>query len=181
MAFELLSSTITALVGSGAGTAIVALLFKRRFDHELELQRAILQRASRVHERQVETLLKLDHHLRTAHAYLQLMSKSAIFKGEDPATYPGKFQAAIGAARDELAATRLLLPREVVAQVDQLFRKISEGQLELSFFFDRLSPSGPERAKYWERAQAIAYEELPRLLDIVEAAAREVIHGPELT
>jgi hypothetical protein len=174
---EVLTLVLTTLLGSGVGTAVVGALFKRRFDHELELQRAILERATRVHERQVMALVKLDRHLRAAQGYLELMSKSVMFRGEDPSKYPAQFRKEIGAAHEELSSARLLLPPTLSAQVEQLFKKMFEGQMALSFFYDPTTSDGQERAAHWDRAKEIAYKELPGLLVAIEREARLVIHS----
>jgi hypothetical protein len=174
---DFIANIAVAVLGSGLGTTIVGALFKSRFDHQLELQKAVLERASRVHERQVETLINLDRHLREALGYMQLMSKSGIFEGEDTSQYPQKFREAIIRAHEELTGGRLLLPPRVVGEFDAFFKKMSEGQLELAFFSSSMVPDGSERAKYWDRARKIAYDEAPRLLRSLEDSARALIHG----
>lgn len=174
---ELVSIALTTLLGSGVATAIVGAFFKRRFDRELEYQRAVLERESRVHEQQVMALVKLDKHVRAALGYLEVMSKSVVFRGEDPATYPAKFRDEMAATHEELALARLLLPPSLTEQLERLFKKMFEGQIALSFFYDRSTPDGPERAAHWERAKAIAYQELPVLIAAIEREARVVIHG----
>src|SRR3979409_1224979 len=104
------SILLTSIVGSGAGTTLVALLIKRKVDRELEIQKAFLQRTSRVHEKQVDILAKVYYHLWEAHAFLLLMSASVHMPNEKPEEYPGKFSAAIVAARDALFGGRVLIP-----------------------------------------------------------------------
>jgi hypothetical protein len=74
-----LSAWLTAaitIIGSGVGTSFVGLLFKRKFDHDLEIQRAFLTRASRVHDRQVDSLIELYGHFYDAHGnYIRWVSK----------------------------------------------------------------------------------------------------------
>ena len=53
----------TNVAGYGLVSSLVGLLLKRKLDHALEVQKAFLARASRVHERQVETLTKLYEQL----------------------------------------------------------------------------------------------------------------------
>jgi hypothetical protein len=170
---------ITTILGSGVGTASVGAMFKRRFDRELELQRAVLERGTRIHERQVDALLKLDQHLRSAHAFLGLMSKSVMFHGEDPSGYPIRFRQETLKAYEQLESSRLLLPPKLVPKVEDLFRRMVEGEAAVMFFRDPQTPDGPDRAAHWERAKTVAHQELPELIRAIEHEARTVIHGPE--
>ena len=73
-----LTLTVT-FVGSGLGTTIVAALLKRRFDAQLETQKALLQRSSRIHERQVDALLVIHAKLEQALFYLQRAASAGKF------------------------------------------------------------------------------------------------------
>ena len=46
-------------IGSGIATAVVGVWFKAGFDKKLEDQKADLQRASKIHERQVDAITAL--------------------------------------------------------------------------------------------------------------------------
>jgi hypothetical protein len=48
---QLLWNVILSIIGSGLGTTAVGFLFKRKFDTELEIQKAFLTRASHPHAR----------------------------------------------------------------------------------------------------------------------------------
>src|SRR5260370_34708681 len=79
---KLFLTLVVTLLGSGLGTTIVAALFKRRFDAQLETHKALLQRNSRIHERQVDALLAIHSKLETALFYLQRAASGSKFKGE---------------------------------------------------------------------------------------------------
>jgi len=171
------STLLTSIIGSGAGTTIVGLLFKKKFDRELEFQKAFLQRTSKVHEKQVDLLAKIYHHLWEAHAYLLLMSASAHFAHEKTEEYPGKFGEAIVAARDALFGGRLLIPSALADRCEDFFKKMFEGQLQLGFAQSPMVQDGTQRKDFWDKAQRIAFEEVPALLKTIESEARVVIHG----
>jgi hypothetical protein len=133
--------------------------------------------ASRIHDRQVEVLTSVYRHLWEAHAYLQLMSASFRLAGEDSASYPAKFAESVVKARDEFFASRLLLPSDLAAQCDAFFRRLFEGQMQLGFAQNLALTDGTQRAEFWDRARKIAYEDVPKLLESIEAGARNVIHG----
>jgi hypothetical protein len=61
----------------------VALLLKRRFDERVELLRSILERGSRIHERQVEALITIHASLEGASFYLGRLASAVRFKSED--------------------------------------------------------------------------------------------------
>jgi hypothetical protein len=65
-----LTTLLTTLIGSGAGTTLVGFVFKHRFDVQLERQKAFLQRNSKIHERQVDALLAIHSKLNDALFYL---------------------------------------------------------------------------------------------------------------
>lgn len=137
----------------------------------------LLQRRSRIHERQVDILSKLYKCLLEAQEYSKLMTKSVIFEGEKPEGYPMLLQDAVRNAYKEFAMGRLLLPSDVAEQVDAFFQKVSEGQIQFSFANHPMTPNGHERAQFWEKAGTIAYQEVPALLRVIEQQARSIIHG----
>jgi hypothetical protein len=165
-------------IGSGLGTALVGALFKMKFDAQLETQKAFLQRASKVHELQVEALRKLHRHLAEANGHLQIQSRAGNPQSEDPEERGKQFAKAFNAAQDEFAMSRLLFPLEIVRKCDDFFGKLYEGHVELGFAKDPMTQSGEPRAKLWDRARTIAHRELPALLAEIEKSAREVIHPP---
>src|SRR5256885_1801347 len=106
------------VVGSGLGTALVGAIFKYNFDRKLEVQRAYLSRASRIHEKQVDTLSKLHGYFTEIQAYLQLTQKSYVLTGENTDAYPERLVQTINLARDTLTFGRLLIPAAVATQCD---------------------------------------------------------------
>ncbi len=170
-------TTAVTIIGSGIGTTIVGLIFKRRFDQELELQKAYLARASQVHMRQVDTVMRLYRHFREAQVALQLMASSARFAGERPEEYPGQLAAAVMAAKEELFTGRLLLPPALAERCEKFFEVLFSGRLELDYAADPHLYEGAERAEVWKKAKAIAHEQVPMLLSEIESVARDLIHG----
>jgi hypothetical protein len=168
---------IKAVLGSGAGTLIVGLIFKHKFDHELETQKAYLQRTSRIHDRQVDVLINLYKHLQEAHIYLHAMSRSAIFEGEKPEEWPELLQNALIKAEDAFKSGRLLLPATIVAQYHEFYSQMLQGQLNLSLAHHPALADGMQRAEYCDRAKKIAYRDIPPLLEAIEKSGREIIHG----
>lgn len=171
------TSVFSAVVGSGIGTAIVGSLFKYGFDKKLELQRAYLSRASRVHEKQVDTLSKLHGHFTEIRAYLQLMQKSSMLEGETPEEYPKQLGAAIDAARDVLTFGRLLVPSDIGVQCDLFFEKIFESQHAFAFSRWQMVQDIQVRLKSRDKATELSYSVIPKLLNEIERSARDIIHG----
>ncbi len=144
----------------------------------VKLQYAVLlQRQSRIHERQVEILSKLYRYLLEVQEYLKLMTKSVVFENENPNEYPKLFNSALRNAYNQFTMGRLLLPSEVAKRVDAFFRKILDAQLKLGMAQHPMTPNGQVRAELWEKAGTIAYQEMPALLQLIEEQARSIIHG----
>jgi hypothetical protein len=172
-----LPQLISNVVGSGFAITMIGWLFTRRFQHELELQKAFLQRASRVHDRQVEALTQLYARLFEAHAYLQRMSASGRPAGEKPEEYPKLLSETLLAAGRQLSLSRLLLPPSVVQECDRFFAIVFDSTLNLNFANDPVIIAAGQRPEFWDRAATIAYKDIPALLVSMEATARKVIHG----
>lgn len=85
------------------------------------------------------------------------------------------------AARDELSAGRLLIPAALADQCDAFFKRLFEGQVELAFATHPMIWDAMQRAGYWDKAKAIAYEQIPQLRREIEKTARGVIHEPWLS
>jgi hypothetical protein len=151
---------------------------KASADTEIERVRAFLTRASRVHERQVETLTKLHRHLFQAQGYLQLSAASVRQEGEvSRDEYRRLCADAIASAHETLLDGRLLIPPGLAKQCDHFFDSVFRGQIDLTFAQHPMVVDGLQRAQFWDNAQTIARDEVPRILEQIEKAARNVIHG----
>jgi len=151
---------------------------KASADAEIERTKAFLTRAMRVHERQVDILTKLYRHFLEAQLCLQTMTSSGIFEGQKPeGEMRCSFANAIASALDTLSDGRLLIPPELTQQCDRFFTSLFEGQTHLNFAKHLMIVDGLERAANWDRAKQTAYEEVPSILQQIEKAARDVIHG----
>jgi hypothetical protein len=164
------------VLGSGLATAGIGAWFKAGFDKQLETQKALLERASRIHERQVDALATLYASLREAHDYAQLMTKSATFVGENPDAYPVELMRATKVAYEKFTATRILLPSAFAETCEAFFAKLQEAQVNYGFARQVPEIAPPQRADAWKRAGVIAYQEMPSLLKSLEDAARQIIH-----
>ena len=170
---EMIAQTV---IGSGVGTAAVGWLFKQKLDRALEVQRAYLRRASNVHERQVDALLKVYEPLHAAHELLQHMNRRVYFEGEKREDYPLKFRQTAVRAYDSFVAGRLLLPETLTTQLDEFFNQLGRG--EASFHMSRgAGLEWKDRQEEWKKAEEYANKEIPALVKKIERAAREVIHG----
>ena len=141
-----------------------------------------LSRASRVHERQVDTLIKLYRNFFDAQSNLQRMAASVRFAGEvSTDEYRRLCAEAIAAAHDTLSDGRLLLPPNLTYQCDQFFNSLFEGQMHLAYAQHPAIADGLQRAEFWNKAKTVAYNEVPSILQQIERTARELIHGEPLT
>ena len=136
------------------------------------------ERQSRIHARQLDALGKLYEGLDKTQAYAQLMTKSAIFEGENTEEYPRLLQSALVEASREFVAQRLLLPVDIVSQIETFIQKTTEGQINFALAARTTTTDDrPQRAQYWTKAAEIAHKELPELLQAIETAGRKIIHG----
>jgi len=151
---------------------------KASADIEIEWIRAFLTRASRVHEQQVETLTKLYRHLYEARGYLQLEAATLRFEGEvSRDQYHRLCAEAIASAHETLLNGRLLIPPDLVKQCDRFFQSVFQGRTDLAFAQHPMVVDTLQRAQFWNEAQQTVRNEIPRILEQIEIAARNVIHG----
>ena len=83
---------------------------------------------------------------------------------------------AMDSARDELVQGRLLIPPALVQQCDTFFKAVFEGRLDFSLANNPMVDPA-QQAKYWNSAATVAHEELPKILQQIDEAARLLIHG----
>lgn len=127
---------------------------KASVDTEIERLKALLTRATRVHERQVDTLTRLYRHFFEAQAYLQRMAASARFEGEVSSDEYRRLCAnAIASSRDTLLDGRLLIPPDLSQLCDQFFDSLFQGQTELAFADHPMVVDGLQRGEFWGGGQ----------------------------
>jgi hypothetical protein len=179
---QLLTPLITlalTIVGSGLGTTIVAALFKRRFDTQLERHKALLLRASRVHEKQIDALSEVYSKLERANAFLQRTASSATFAGEDKMVLMQNAVKELVAASEAYSARKLLIPPTLTKELDTFFGKAVVARLDLSFALSDDLPPGEEKGRLWRNAQKVVFDELSPVLEAIELEARRIIHAEE--
>jgi hypothetical protein len=157
---------------------------KAHADVEIERIKAHLTRASRVHERQIDVLSKLHKNFRDALSVFQRMTASGVILGplKTPSENRELIAKAMLSAYDEFSNSRLLLTPHLAQQCDAFFRKMYEGQVDMDLFYNpMLTKSGDQQVKFWDDAQASAYNEIPKLLNEIEMSARNIIHDEEGT
>jgi hypothetical protein len=138
---------------------------------------AKIDRASRVHERQLDILGKLYRHLHDAQDGLQNMTRHARLEGEKaPEEYAPYVNNAMNAAMEEFLNGKLLIPPTLVQQCETFFSTISEGGLNFNMAREAMIPAG-ERAKFSKAAAEYAHNQLPMLLQEIYVTARLEIHG----
>ena len=101
------------IIGSGLGTAVVGLLFKRKFDRDLEIHKAFLSRAANVHGRMVDALAALYRHFWEVQVCFQGMTATARFTGEPSREeYEARVTSSMEAARDTLMGGQAFYPTQ---------------------------------------------------------------------
>ena len=174
----LLATFAVTIIGSGLGTTIIGALFKRRFDSQLETQKALLQRSGKIHERQVDALLVIHSKLEEALFYLQRAASAGKFAGEaSDKELLERMGRTLGAASEEFSKNRLLISESLGQKLDELFNKILSGGSNLNLALDPMVPNGEPRAKIWDEARQTAYKDVPGVLKAIRDESRAVIHG----
>jgi hypothetical protein len=150
---------------------------KTRADIEIERLRVSLTRASRVHEQQVDTLTALYGHLRDAQGHLQQMTRSGRVEGElSEDEYHQLWATAVMSASETLSKGELLIPRDIVQECTRFFDAVSQGRRDIALSKEALVHPR-QRGEFWRKAQQIAGEQVPKILDDIQMVARKVIHG----
>ncbi|MGA9884886.1 MAG: hypothetical protein WBQ34_14310 [Candidatus Acidiferrales bacterium] len=174
----LLATLAVTIVGSGLGTTIIGAWFKRRFDSQLETQKAWLQRNGRIHERQVDALLSIHSKLEEALFYLERVASAGKFSGEaSDKELLERMARSLGDASKEFSNNRLLFSEGLGQKLDDFFNKTFSGGVSLNLALNPMAPSGEARANLWDEARKTAYKDLPLALSAIRDEARAVIHG----
>lgn len=173
---SVLLTLAATVIGSGVGTAIVAALFKRRFDTELEIQKALLQRSGKIHERQVDTLLAIHSKMELALFYLQRVTSRGKIKGEDDQKMTQNMAVELASASKMFSENRLLFTPALEQKLDDFFQKMVSAGIDLNVARDPILRGEPS-IPIWDSVRQAAYTELPKILDAIRIEARKVIHG----
>jgi len=173
---KFLLTLAATLLGSGLGTTIVGALFKRRFDAQLETHKAQLQRNSRIHERQVDTLLAIHCKLEQALFYLQRAASTLKLEREaPPQELLQRMARDLGAALEEYSRNKLLISPVLSRRLDEFFSKMLSAGVDLNLAMHPMTADGEQR-DFSKHARKTAYEELPSILDAIRTEARALIH-----
>ena len=173
-----LETMLSTVIGSGLGTTLVGAWFKRKFDVQIETQKALLQRSGKIHERQVDTLCAIHAKLDEALFYLQRAAGTGKLEGQaSDKELLDRMARALGEASTEFAKTRLLISEGLGQRLDAFFQKMLFAGIDVRLAIDPMVADGEPRAKLWESAKETAYKEIPDLLKAIRNDARAVIHG----
>lgn len=181
---------VTTLVASGVGAYIGAYLKKKGENlatHE-DIDKLVTQvsavtvatkniedrisRASRVYERELEILSRLYRHFSDAQALIQSMTRAGRMANEiSPEEYARLLAKSMDDARDEFLNGRLFMPVSLVRLCETFSSAVSEGQRGFAWsLHPGFDPA--KRTEFWKAATSVAYTDLPRLLEQIDAAAR---------
>ena len=174
---KLFLTLVVTLLGSGVGTTLVGALFKRRFDAQLETQKALLQRSSRIHERQVDALLAIHAKLEQALFYLQRAASAGKFEGESDQELLRRMARDLGAASEVFSQNKLLIGAELTRTLDEFFNEMFSAGMNLNWAEHPMTPNGEIRAGFFDKARETAFKKLPSILEAIRAEARSVIHS----
>jgi hypothetical protein len=155
---QALLTFLTAVVGSGLGTAFVGAGFAWFFNRQLESYKALLQRSGKIHERQVEALSAIHYTLEEAYFNLQRVINA------------GKFQ---GQPSDQQLLERM--GTCLGQKLDDFFKEVTFAGIDINIALDPMV-TGDFRAKQVDKAREATNIKIPSLLKAVSDEARTIIH-----
>jgi hypothetical protein len=169
---SILVTAVFASLGAIAGMAI-----KQWFDRSLEEKKVHWERASWVHQRQVEALTKLFVELHRMKDLLQGATRGFRLQGETgQEDYFKKWQQKAAETWSEYIGHKLLLTKALVAGIEELFDKFSEAGIAIrSAPIFREGEMRTEAVAAEKKAGEIANKLIPPLLDAIESEARRVV------
>jgi hypothetical protein len=174
----LLVTFAVTIIGSGLGTSIVAALLNKRFGTQLEAHKALLLRSGRIHERQVDALLKIHSKLDEALFYLQRVASAGRIPGEasDKELF-GRAIQSLADASTEFSKNKLLISETLGQKLNEFFDGVVAAGIDFNLILDPMLTNPDERAKLWDALRDAAYRKLPSVLKAIRDDARAVIHG----
>jgi hypothetical protein len=93
-----------------------------------------------------------------------------------PEEYWPRIDEAMKAAQEEFLNGRLFIPRAIVQHCETFFNAVSEGRRDFAYsLHPMIDPA--KQTEFWRAAGAVAYQQVPNILDQIYNAARAVIHG----
>jgi hypothetical protein len=138
---------------------------------------ARINRASHVHERQLDILQRLYRHLYDAQDLLKRMTATGRIANEiTPQEYEPLVVEAMNAAREEFVNGRLFIPPALVQQCEGFFSAVLEGRRNFAWAHDPMMDP-VKRVEFWSSAATVAYKHVPQILEQIDFAARTLIHG----
>jgi hypothetical protein len=170
---NLFATLAVTIIGSGLGTTIIGALFKQRFDSQLEIHKALLQRSGKIHERQVDALLPIYSKLDEALFYLQRAVSAGKFAGGAPDdVLLDRMTKSLAAASEAFSRNRLLISESLGQKLDEFFDKMFLGRMNMGLVLEPMVANRESRAKLWDAARQTAYKNLPFLLKAIRDEAR---------
>ena len=178
----MLATLLATFIGSGAGTTLVGILFKHRFDVQLERQKAFLQRNSKIHERQVDALIAIHSDLEHALFYLQRVASAGRFKGEaDDQTQLQRMGKELASAAEQFSKNQLLLTPVLAKRLNEFFNKTFDAGSSLQFSQEfaqyPIVQGGMLRAELIDKAREVAFKEIPEILEAIRVEAKKIINA----
>ena len=176
---------IEVLAGVPAIGALFGALFQLGRDSiayqratQLETYKALLERTSKIHERQVDALLAIHYKLDKSLFYLQRAASAGKLQGEPPdEELLNRMALNLGDASEDFAKSRLLVSESLAKKLDEFFNKMLSGGITLNYAISPMVQDGNQRAPWWDEARDVAYKQIPALLSAIRDEAKIVIHG----
>lgn len=160
------ANSVETLAGVPAIVALFGALFQLGRDSmahqrsvQLESHKALLQRDSRIHERQIDALLPIHSKFEEALFYLQRAAGAGRYRGEAPdEELLNRMARALGTASEQFSNNRLLISETLGQKLDDFFNKMFSGGITITLALDPMVTDGNARARLVDEAREIAFK-----------------------
>jgi hypothetical protein len=174
-------SIILTSIASGIVSAVVSVivvLLKQFYDRRIEEQKAKYGRASWVHQKQVEILVRIYSCLYEIQDYLRGATRAGRMENEaSPEKYLNELGKKSSVAVTEFINGKLIIPKAVSNKCEAFFKLLIDAETNLAIGKEFLRiRDGHGHAERWDEAVKIAHKEIPVLLGEIEDSARQIIH-----
>jgi hypothetical protein len=158
--------------------AVIGIVIKQSFDRGLEERKARWSRASWVHQKQVEALSRIYGHFDTLKNYLMGATRAGRFENEaSPEEYLIKLREEQESTVSDYIDVKLVIPKRIADQCEAFLKLLQDALTKLAIGRASLKTGDPIGfAETWREAVAVAYNQMPALMDGIEGSARQIIH-----
>jgi hypothetical protein len=146
---------------------------------EFRVREEMIRRGSKVHELQVQALMELNTSLQDVAKEVTQATGAAKWAGSNFEKSLGRMRTLWIEAETIFRRQRLLMPEEVVTQVNDYFRQVAVALVTAQEARDTSLKDAALAEPLFKKAHEAATKELPAVLATLDRAARSIIYGDD--